>query len=596
MAAQVNTEQLAQDEPNLPCEPDESADAAPADDDCTTAADDSLSMWAGNNQSPVSALSQFGLVVHVFAPTVGLDRVEASDHLYQLWAAYRDRLGLNAALTSGRVPADPAANTTIEGPPAALAARRSTSGPRREAMWLQDNEVACISLLLAPAQNLGNERDESLAQATGWAPLYDEWRAATSGIDMDSALGTAFVFTALTPCPPTIHDNILADCVLANLPAQVEPYGLWAVSAVSLRHQVVLWEIGPAPDPSPERWIVALADAAHDPHLGAIVWTRTGPVAAPLTRYLLHAAKLRYHVRVRAQTTDIHILRQSAEATVDRLAQLLTEPPKPTEAELYEAWQELAALQTPQAGLINITARLQAMRRTTAIAAANMRVWRYSLTDGLPRSLEGVDHSSAADGPAAALPSGSDLFANDVSLAAWFDQRLDDDYAYLQTTRERATQISAMTERALSRLATDVERQAHRRQERIAQRQEQLTVISAAVITALLTCLTAIQALGYRLPLADELAPPIISTATAAALLLALLALHPRSPATRALRHTAAALVAATATWTAFTATWHTLYHQPAPTGATICASLISAAVVRTISAFIQTRPSNDES
>lgn len=195
------------------------------------------------------------------------------------------------------------------------------------------------------------------------------------------------------------------------------------------------------------------------------------------------------------------------------------------------------------AGLTQRITRLREMRTTVRIAEANMR----TLTDaaGLPES----DH-----GP----------FAEDLALADWFAQKLEDSLVYLQADCERARDaLAALTFEAETALQQRREistgQEAH-----LQRRQGEITLLQNAFLGAVLMVLTAVQAFAYRIPfLAPPAVPALIALLGALALLLATLVLWLATPQeTRGPGRFGAlfaGLVGATAGWLGITVIAHAL-------------------------------------
>src|SRR5262249_54795581 len=139
--------------------------------------------------------------------------------------------------------------------------------------------------------------------------------------------------------------------------------------------------------------------------------------------------------------------------------------------DLPDARRELATRQIAEAGLIWSLTRLRELRRTAEIARHNMR----------ERSL-----------------------ADDLELADWFLLRLDDDLAYAEATRERAREIGVIADQVIAE-------RVQRRAEETARRWERFRVLETAVVGTLLMMLAAIQALGYRVPVPENVKPYIVA-------------------------------------------------------------------------------------
>jgi hypothetical protein len=483
------------------------------------------------------------LVVHLFAPLTGPDRARARTQLEQVWQACARHLGITEAIPAVGVPADPPDHSRLGGPDGSgpVAVRRAQGPALRQAMWIHEHDVACVSIALAGAT----------PTAATWAELHAEWSSATAGSTLDTMIDIVEEYTAQITGSMVCADDVHAAAVCAALPvpivAHAEP--TWTVRGVGTRGGFAIWQTTPTADARPGRRLVILAPTGHDAQLSALIWCSGPPRLAPLTRYLLHAAKLRYQLRVWRRDQRVHQLRASAEATLHQLRRrLLTDASLTdaslTEADLDRAEDQLAALQVDEAGLIDAATQVHTMRRTAQIAATNMAAHAARITD-------------------ADIADGGHLFAGDQTLGAWFDQQLDDDATYLGTARERAAQLGAVFDRELRR-RRDQRRDAARH------RHERFTLLQTALLGAVLMCLTAVQSLDYRLPLPAPVKPAVVAALGAATLYLSTTVLRLALPALRAgqrgaawLHYTAGGLLAASTVWLAVAWIMHGLLGHP---------------------------------
>jgi hypothetical protein len=466
------------------------------------------------------------LVVHVFAPRVGPDAEPAARQLAALWRYLHERLNLTEPVPRQPVGVDPP--TQVESAATgALAVCRHPTIEGQEAMWVREHDVDCVSVCLVSA---------GAGAGTGWAQMTKDATYVLAEVDPHSMIGLAFVRTALTDLDPNPGNVHLRADIEISLPSSMSErlHPSWWSSAVETG-DAILWrlsQLGGAVDDQVDD-LVVVAESSHDDQLGALVWATIEPSLAPLTRYLLYAANLRFHSRVRKDAIGIQQLRAEAHATLDRLSGLLVDPDRePTDEELDQAWRDLGRLQATRAGLIDVLANLQAMHRTVSITLTNL--------DSVIGQVRMETANSAGQV--------STLIGDDLALGTWLRQQLEDDQAYLEAANQRATHIDAMVVRELNRRAQQSAERAQGRQERLSARYEQLTLMSAAIITALLTCLTTVQAIGYRLPISSPLELPVIAASTMAVLFLSTLAVRLPVRGARVLRHIATtALVAATA-------------------------------------------------
>lgn len=203
-----------------------------------------------------------------------------------------------------------------------------------------------------------------------------------------------------------------------------------------------------------------------------------------LTRYLAQAARLREQRRL--LNAGLPRLRQAAvdtDTAAVTLAGMLSNP-HPTSEQLEQADAALTTARVQQGGLITSAGDVRAM-------AATVR--------GVTRNLELMTAGSAMDaagGPVDADRAVADLLTHQLLVES----------DYLESARLKADE--------LSRIAGEVLGVTRHR------RQEFLTLLQTAILGGLLMALTAVQSLGYRVPVPEWLIPPIIVMVTAVAVLL----------------------------------------------------------------------------
>lgn len=168
---------------------------------------------------------------------------------------------------------------------------------------------------------------------------------------------------------------------------------------------LALWETTTEPDDRVlRRFVLAIAPDA-DPAASAWVWSRGDAAIPPLARYLLHAAKLRYEMRVWRGDGQARELRAALDALSAEFRRLGASDP---------ANERLLQLRRLDAKLLH--ADLRDLRHSVEISADNLR--RAFDLSGL-------------------LTPGS-AFADDAALAHFMLQALDDEVAYLGRATERA--------------------------------------------------------------------------------------------------------------------------------------------------------------
>jgi len=400
-----------------------------------------------------------------------------------------------------------------------------------------------------------------------WHQLDQRWSAAAWDTPPEAVLGEARLYLALLGCD---HDTRAADgsgrgsapgrsesrnivrsaaqTMCAAMPASPAAREWWWRRATATRQGFALWEASSPEDSRRERRIAVIAAEERETAVSEWVWTRGDAVLPPFGRYLLHAAKIRYELRVHASGQEVRKLRDQADTRCNELLGLLARKDKPgsapdSEDSLIVASTRLVAVQAGSAGLIQAATGLREMRRTVQIATANMAA--------------ALGSGAAEVGP----------LADDRRLADWFAQQLDDDALYLEAARERIRDVAAVT-------ATVVQDRLQRRQEDARRRQERFNLLQTAIIGAVIVGLTAVQALGYQLPLPGPVKPPVIAALGAIALLLASIVVRLTLSSGRQplawLSYTAAGLTVAALTWLAVAWVSRDALHKlaaPATTG-----------------------------
>ncbi|MFB8406304.1 CATRA conflict system CASPASE/TPR repeat-associated protein [Streptomyces sp. NPDC055912] len=354
------------------------------------------------------AVEEPRLIVHLYAPCEGPDAAAAYAGLRGIWSAARSLFRMDRPIPGVGLPHD-----LPEEPPGP--APRTAGGPAEEPLAAQEcpdegfqavlrrhHDVLVLSAALAPGAM--RAPDGSTADPSGrpvppdpvglpWAPGPDRLDAlwdAVSGGRTGALLGGA----RLHLCRATPGQ------------APVPP----GTDVVALDRGVTLWEPGPGEDARAERRLHLAADTADDDLLSAWTWSR-GDLALPrLARYLLHAAKLRYELRV--------FERDTGDA---RLPDVDPGPPDDRPGAHDRTAGQLARRRAAAAAL---AISLRELHRTGTIAAANMA---ETLRDREPMVLAGA-------GP----------FADDRQLADWFLARVDDEAHYLELAASQAEQALAL--------------------------------------------------------------------------------------------------------------------------------------------------------
>ena len=448
---------------------------------------------------PMALLGDHRLNVYLFASVTGDAAEAASGLLEQVYAGCVSGLGLDDGIE--HLPGEPP--QTLGGAGGVLTGRRGHGPATRELLLLVDDDVACVCVTLSRA---------GLPDA-GWPDLLTEWSAAASAAAADTLLGVAFVYQALTDTRAVdATDTDLTEAISTQLP--VQPARGWERTGAGLRprggktgdsHPLVLWQVDAVHCADATQQVVVVGGADADDDLGEAVWNGSwrGGNLPTLPRYLLDAAKLRYQARVLGRDRDgLRQQRHAAGRTLERLRPVLTGPADASSEQLIAAQNQLAQLQANEAGLIDSLIAARTMRRSVAIAAANMAAVRAELAHG------------DADPDA-----GVNLFDQYQADAELLEQQLDDEALFLQSAAERAQFFAAAADRELTR-------RSERDAETDRRREERFSLTQTAFLGTVVTALTAVQAFNYTIPVPEPAKPAWIATLGAAAFWLASIAVR----------------------------------------------------------------------
>lgn len=337
-------------------------------------------------------LSAPALLTYSYFPLTGPSVAAGREQLDLLWRHLAGELGFDAPIDTLDVPmALPLPHDPLSGNRSRLlAARQRLAQEVWQAYVRIEHDVLCLAVMMAPP------RTSSPAQT--WARLEASLPPAS-----DAALGESRLFLALG----TGDADTMAAAVRTAGPHPS------AVNWSRCYDELVLdgapgaiWELGASDDDRALRRLVVVAPPAQELAIDRLVWTVGNGELTPLARYLLHAAKLRYQIRVfqaepiRAQTSD----------RLDVLEEELLAADRP------ETSVELAkALRTTNL----VRSRLARMRRGVDSIIGNLR----NALGTYPRH----------------LPAGP--ITDDLALADWFTGRLADESAHLDAAHARARSI-----------------------------------------------------------------------------------------------------------------------------------------------------------
>jgi hypothetical protein len=331
-------------------------------------------------------------LVHVYAPTDGPHAEAARRGLREIWRGCRMVFGMTEPVPGTGLPQVPLWDSGLLAGGDGARAAQERPGADCQAVLRRQHDVLNLSLALAPGETARPEDGQ-----WRWWQIFDrQWDALTS----DHArymLGEARLFLARVPEDVLAQPELIGELcdLLPNAAAVPRPvYG----RGVALDSRVTLWE----PDPQPEdralrRLVLAMAPDGDE---AASVWTWSDGTSLipPLARYLMHAAKLRYELRVWERDGQARDLQQSLDLLGQELLRLDASD---------QAREQLLRLREHQAGLLS--SELALLRRTVEIA-----------TDNLSRCF---DRSGLM------TPGG--IFADDDGLGHAFLERLGDQLAYL---------------------------------------------------------------------------------------------------------------------------------------------------------------------
>lgn len=408
------------------------------------------------------------LVAHVFVVADGPDSVDAYAGVVALWERACAAFGIDRPIGS-EADVPPADLPEADG---VMAVRAGFTGGKYFAVLRRTHDVLCLTVLQAPSPGSGSRWDTldarwsavlapPIPKVIGSVRILQARQVETTSLDAD-ALG-----------PVVRWENSVAgdwwrEGVVRPQPP-LGPFAVWEATEPG-NGQV-------ARDGRVDRRIVVVAEHHRDAELSAWTWTRGGEgEPTPFTRYLLHAAKLRYELRVWGGSRVRRELRKATDEAIAPLLRLADDVVADTRRApdveaLLDASVRLVALQARELGLVDRSSRLRELRIAAAIAAANMAAH----ADG------DQDHG---------------LFADDKAVAGWLDRQLDRELTFLDAAAERARSVTALADQLVQR--------------GLAGRQQRFNLGLTAVISAVLMVLAAIQSFDYKIPIPEEAQPSVV--------------------------------------------------------------------------------------
>ncbi|MFF5290772.1 CATRA conflict system CASPASE/TPR repeat-associated protein [Paractinoplanes globisporus] len=480
-------------------------------------------------------------VLHLFARVDGPGAADAYDQIRAVWQRCSSTLDVTEAIAALDLPADlpPTLDTVGVGAVAAAYAK----GPGvLQALAHREAGVLCLSIAHAPE-----------SPGWDWERLARTWDDLTAGTT-SALLGHVRLYLGFHPA-----DATPSWIEAATRGARPNGNQRWPRPVRVDRNRHV-WETGPGEDGRAGRTLVIAAPAGTDDEVSAWLWSPGAGARAPLTRYLVDAAKMHALVRTLRDERQVIELRARIDEGADRLVGLMSGAA--TEDKLRAALQQVAVTQAESAGVIDTIAWCRRAGLSAEAAAANLSAARKAHLDG-----------DAEHGP----------FADDVAMTGSLRDHLDDDLHYLTVARERAQQLTDVVGTVLAGRLEERREAGHRRQERFG-------LVQAALIGAVLMGLTAIQSLSYTVPMPASAKPALIATLGAIALYLAAIAVRLVLPSRRALlswlEDLALALAIGSALWLAAAWISRRAFGHVLPWGLTLGAfgaGIVAAAAVSVV-------------
>jgi hypothetical protein len=334
------------------------------------------------------------LATNVFVLLAGPWEAAGRAYLNTLWRRIGTAFGLDLPVERLGVPRDLPFAAGLGRLGAGLVAGRE----RRDAgVWQAcvrvEHDIACVSLLMAPARPWPGRDCGGV-----WADLQNRLDVIMAGAQPAVVLGESRVFCALSAG----RSGRLTELVRAAPPPGLT--GWWRVNDVislGAGRTARVWEPYAATEGRLLRRLILVAPAGAEVAVEHLTWAGGRAELAPLTRHLLHAAKLRYQIRVFEEG-------RGGGRTCERLDML--------EEKLFEAdtaAREGVFDQLSSAYTVAVAIRERAVRMRRAVLA---------IAENLERALGGALLMPATPGPV----------SDDRALAHWFAGRLDDEVRRLE--------------------------------------------------------------------------------------------------------------------------------------------------------------------
>jgi nucleoside phosphorylase len=354
----------------------------------------------------ILAVEEQDLVAHVFAPMDGPLASEARAQIRRLWSNCGVSLGMTEPIPLRNL-AIALPDDLLELPEVAVVAGRQSPGAAFQAVLRRDHDVLNLSVLLACQNGSGSSRPL-------WPELDRLWRQA-SDAGTRSLIGSALLYLAKVADPTRVGQEMEG-----RLPSA--PAAGWRRTELHASARLSAWEISTRDDVRTDRQFVIVARPNDDAELSAWTWSNGDSTMPPFARYLMHMAKIRYELRVLADSPSAALLCQDTDDAIAEIRELVSAAIEGTlrGADRLLLASGLAALQRNGVELAEMSMRLKAMRRTAEIAQANA-------LDSLGADLRANPRE--------------DFVADDRAVALSLIQRVDDDIAYLAVSLEGVHQV-----------------------------------------------------------------------------------------------------------------------------------------------------------
>ncbi|MFI5530853.1 CATRA conflict system CASPASE/TPR repeat-associated protein [Kitasatospora sp. NPDC051853] len=424
------------------------------------------------------------LILHLFVGRDALDGA-AGELLRAWWRACREH-GMTQPLLGLplEVPEQLPGEGERPGSFRALAGRKrpGTAGPAQQALCYVQHDVVGVVVLLATAPG------------EPWTRAERDWQAAVArhggGAAGDPApdgvLGTAVVHRVVTDAaaPATLLREAGMRVGFTTAVGVAVPTAR-ALQLPDAQGEFLVFSPPAESTGGRSRRLAVLAARADEGLLDSWIWSHGATEATALRptglhRYLLQSAKLHdQYLAFADRQAGFRAHRDLVDRLTDRMVGLCAEPTRDgtshRAAQFLALENALAELQQAADTLLTYRTRLERFRRQAELAAAN---------------------ADLAVPPVAGAPLGG-LFAEDTALRGWLLRQTEHDAEDFRLVGDRADTVV--------RNATALV------QQRLHQRQQQLTLLQTSVLGGVLMVLAAVQALDYRPPLPGPFHGPVIA-------------------------------------------------------------------------------------